>query len=206
MKKYKPQKMISQSRFRDYFKTWNSDEQDLLLRKMQQLLSENSDYADDKNYGHLCNLITSLAMVMVLEENGKARSEAEKAVADAMYKFIEPQIKSMEKLASHSWFVDFLKFSMPIKFRNTLGYGWSVDFPEAPKGVFSMVTHKCIYAQIFEKYGMPKMTAVFCKVDDILYSNLPCAEFLYTQQIGNGGAVCDYTFKKKFGKNKADIH
>ena len=95
MKKYKPQKMISQSRFRYYFKTWNSDEQDLLLRKMQQLLSENSDYADDKNYGHLCNLITSLAMVMVLEENGKARSEAEKAVADAMYKFIEPQIKSM---------------------------------------------------------------------------------------------------------------
>ena len=206
MKKYKPQKMISQSRFRDYFKTWNSDEQDLLLRKMQQLLSENSDYADDKNYGHLCNLITSLAMVMVLEENGKARSEAEKAVADAMYKFIEPQIKSMEKLASHSWFVDFLKFSMPIKFRNTLGYGWSVDFPEAPKGVFSMVTHKCIYAQIFEKYGMPEMTAVFCKVDDILYSNLPCAEFLYTQQIGNGGAVCDYTFKKKLEKNKADIH
>ena len=206
MKKYKPQKMISQSRFRDYFKTWNSDEQDFLLRKMQQLLSENSDYVDDKNYGHLCNLITSLAMVMVLEENGKARSEAEKAVADAMYKFIEPQIKSMEKLASHSWFVDFLKFSMPIKFRNTLGYGWSVDFPEAPKGVFSMVTHKCIYAQIFEKYGMPEMTAVFCKVDDILYSNLPCAEFLYTQQIGNGGAVCDYTFKKKLGKNKADIH
>lgn len=196
MKKYKPQKMISQSRFRDYFKTWNSDEQDLLLRKMEQLLSENSDYADDKNYGHLCNLITSLAMVMVLEENGKARSEAEKAVADAMYKFIEPQIKSMEKLASHSWFVDFLKFSMPIKFRNTLGYGWSVDFPEAPKGVFSMVTYKCIYAQIFEKYGMPEMTAVYCKVDDILYSNLPRAEFLYTQQIGNGGAVCDYTFKK----------
>ena len=72
--------MIFQSRFRDYFKTWNSDEQDSLFGKMQQLLSENSDYADDINYGHLCNLITSLAMVMVLEENGKARSEAEKAV------------------------------------------------------------------------------------------------------------------------------
>ena len=24
---------------------------------------------------------------------------------------------------------------------------------------------------------MPEMTAVFCKVDDILYSDLPCAEF-----------------------------
>ena len=46
---------------------------------------------------------------------------------------------------------------------------------------------------------MPEMTAVFCKVDDILYSNLPRAEFLYTQQIGTGGSMCDYSFRKKDG-------
>ena len=30
-----------------------------------------------------------------------------------------------------------------------------------------------------------------------LYSNLPRAEFLYTQQIGTGGTMCDYTFRKR---------
>ncbi len=55
----------------------------------------------------------------------------------------------------------------------------------------------CIYHQIFSKYGMPEMTAVFCKVDDILYSELPKAEFLYTEQIGRGGSMCDYTFKER---------
>ena len=35
------------------------------------------------------------------------------------------------------------------------------------------------------------------KVDDILYSELPKAEFLYTEQIGRGGSMCDYTFKKR---------
>lgn len=59
-----------------------------------------------------------------------------------------------------------------------------------------MITHKCIYHEIFSRYGMPEMTAKFCKVDDIMYSELPRAEFLYTQQIGNGGAMCDYTFRK----------
>ena len=46
-------------------------------------------------------------------------------------------------------------------------------------------------------YNMPEMTAVFCKADDILYGKLPRAEFLYTQQIGTGGSMCDYTFKKR---------
>ena len=41
------------------------------------------------------------------------------------------------------------------------------------------------------------MTAVFCKVDDILYSELPRAEFSYTEQIGTGGKVCDYSFRKR---------
>ena len=41
-----------------------------------------------------------------------------------MYKFIEPQIESMKKLASHGWFVSMLKITMPFKFKRTLGYGW----------------------------------------------------------------------------------
>lgn len=196
-KKYRPQKMIAQSRFRDYYNKLDEQEQLRFKTMMAQLIKENSEYADSKNYSRLCNLITSLAMIIMLEENGKTRKEAEDTVAAVMYKFIEPQIAFMQKLASNSWFVDFLKISMPIKFRNTLGYGWNVEFPKCPKDTFSMITHSCIYHQIFSKYGMPEMTAVFCKVDDILYSELPKAQFLYTEQIGTGGSMCDYTFKKR---------
>ena len=32
---------------------------------------------------------------------------------------------------------------------------------------------------------------------NILYSELPRAEFLYTEQIGRGGSMCYYTFKKR---------
>ena len=196
-KKCDPEKMIAKSRFKDFFHGLDEKEQLRLTDLMTQLINENQEYADSKNYGHLCNLITSLAIVLMLEENGKSRKEAEDIVAVAMYKFIEPQIDVMQKLASNSWFVGFLKISMPIKFRNTLGYGWDVEFPKCKRDTFSMITHSCIYHQIFSKYGIPKMSAVFCKVEDILYSNLPRAEFLYTEQIGNGGSMCDYTFKKR---------
>lgn len=52
------------------------------------------------------------------------------------------------------------------------------------------------YHDIFSKYGMPEFTAVFCQVGDMMYSELPRAEFLYTQQIGRGGDMCDYTFRR----------
>lgn len=196
-KKYVPRKMIPRSRFRDLYKEWDEEDRALLIDKMNVLLFENSQYTDSKNYRFLCNLLTSLAIVQVLESKGMPRKEAEQYTADAMYKFIEPQIKSMKKLASNGWFVRFLKLTMPMKFRNTLGYGWDVEFPKCGRDEFSMITHKCIFHQIFEKYGMPEMTAIFCKVDDILYSDLPRADFLYSQQIGNGGTMCDYTFRRK---------
>ena len=197
MKKYVSVRMIRQSRFVIFFETWSEKEKEQLIAQMNRLIEENREYTDANNYGHLCNLLTSIAMILVLEENGKTREEAEKEVAEAMYEFIKPQIISMKKLASHGCFVKFLKIAMPIKFKKTLGYGWSVEFPECPSDTFKMITHRCIYQQLFAKYGMPEMTARFCKVDDILYSDLPRAEFSYTEQIGNGGSICDYTYKKR---------
>lgn len=196
-KVYLPQQMILRSRFRDLYKEWDEEDRALLADKMDVLIRENSQYTDSKNYGFMCNLLSSLAIVQVLEGKGMPRKDAQEYVADAMYKYMEPQIDSMKRLASHGWFVRFLKLTMPLKFKITLGYGWDVEFPKCGKDEFSMITHKCIFRQLFEKYGMPEMTAVFCKVDDILYSNLPRADFLYTEQIGTGGTVCDYTFRKK---------
>lgn len=55
--------------------------------------------------------------------------------------------------------------------------------------------------QVLEESGKSRReaqeTAVFCQVDNMMYSALPRAEFLYTQQIGRGGTMCDYTFRKR---------
>ncbi len=55
--------------------------------------------------------------------------------------------------------------------------------------------------QLLEESGKSRReaqeTAVFCQVDDMMYSVLPRAEFLYTQQIGRGGTMCDYSFRKR---------
>ena len=50
MKKYIPQKMIENSRFCTFFKTLSEDEKQQLITKIDRLVEENSEYADDRNY------------------------------------------------------------------------------------------------------------------------------------------------------------
>ncbi len=194
--RYIAEKMLKASRFRDLEKTLTENECAQTIQNINRLLDENKEYADSKNYGHLCNLLSALALVQMYEAEGKTRTEAQHIVLEAMYRYLEPQIPSMQHLAAHRWFVSMLKIAMPIKFRHTLGYGWSVSFPKAPHHQFVMVTHSCIYAQIFTKYGMPEMTKGFCRVDNLLYDNLPNTKFFYTERIGEGGSQCDYCYER----------
>ena len=197
MKKYDPEKMTSDSRFSTLFASSDKALQKSVLNKIGGLVSDNRQYADDKNYGFLCNLFSALAFIFAYEERGKTRDESISLVKNAMYDYIKPQIKQMKNLSRLPVFVPFLKAFMPAKFRKIAGYGWNIEFPQAPKNTFSMITHDCIFDKIFRKYGIPELTSVFCYVDDILYGSLPGADFIYTQQIGNGGSCCDYRFVRK---------
>ncbi len=194
--KYEPRKMLKNSRFRDFSKTLNEEEYKKTLEGMKKLIDDNQDYCDKNNYKHLCNLFSSLSLVWMLIDEGKSKEESQKIVFDAMYAYLKPQVPSMQRIAKHRWFVPFLKKTMPLKFKKTCGYGWKITYPETSKKKFSMTTHACIFAQIFAKYGMPEMTKGFCRVDNLMYDELPNTKFSYTERIGEGGKVCDYSFER----------
>ena len=133
MKDYDPRKMISDSRFSVLFADSDKAMQEKVLSRIGRLVSDNRPYADDKNYGFLCNLFTSLAFVFSYEERGRTREESIAIVRNAMYDFVKPQIDTMKKLSRLPVFVPFLKVYMPIKIRKTAGYGWNIELPQAPK-------------------------------------------------------------------------
>ncbi len=127
---YIAEKMLKTSRFRDSAKTLNEDELARAIQNINRLLDENKEYADSKNYGHLCNLFSALALVQMYEAEGKERTEAQRIVLEAMYRYLDPQVSSMQRLAAHRWFVPMLKIAMPIKFRHTLAMGGACLSPK----------------------------------------------------------------------------
>lgn len=194
--RYNAKKMLRGSRFKDFSKTLSADELEKTIKNMDRLIEENVEYTDKQNYAHLSNLFSSLALVWTFIDEGKSKEESQRIVFDAMYRYLEPKIPTMEWIAKHKWFVPLLKWMMPKKFKRTCGHGWKITYPKAPKNEFSMITHLCIYADIFRKYGMPEMTKGFCKVDNLMYGSLPKTRFSYSERIGEGGKVCDYVFKR----------
>lgn len=194
--KYLPEKMIKKSRFSVLYDNSDNSAKRFVTERISRYIDENPEYCDNKNYGHLCNLFSALAYEEYFEQSC-LRAEAIEKVKSAMYEYLKPQISKMQRLSENPLFIPFLKLTMPLKFRHSCGYGWRIEYPKVGKNEFAMTTHKCIFCTIFTKYAIFELAEIFCKVDDLLYSNLPGADFLYTEQLGTGGRMCDYTFRRK---------
>lgn len=194
--KYIPEKMVSRSRFSDLYNNSETFAKHFVIDKISCYISENPEYCDNKNYGHLCNLFSALAFEEFFEQSC-SRAEAIEKVQKAMYKYLEPMVGKMRRLSENPIFIPFLKCTMPLKFKCTCGYGWKIEYPKTDKNEFAMTTRECIYCKIFAKYSIFEMAKIFCIVDDLLYSDMPGAAFLYTEQLGTGGKMCDYIFRKK---------
>lgn len=197
MKKYIPEDMMKKSRFRDLYSSCETSTVLMTMSIMQKLIDENEEYADDENYGHLCNLFSAMAFCLAFEAQGSDRKKSLERVKTAMYEALKPQINRMKGLSKSPLFIPLLKMTMPLKLRKTMGYGWKVEFQKEKRAGFALITHECIYCQICNKYQIPELIPVFCHVDDLLYSDLPRVSFSYTQKLGTGGKLCDCKFQKR---------
>lgn len=93
---YNSQKMLKKSRFKDFIKTLNKDEYQKTIKHFDILLEENKVYEDKQNYEFLCNLFSSLSLVLMYIENGRVKEESQRIVLDAMYSFLKKKIPSMQ--------------------------------------------------------------------------------------------------------------
>ena len=70
MKKYEPKEMVRVSRYQNYFPTLFADIQDEIYVRMRELIDEEKEYCDKRNYNHMAQILTSIAMYEVLQKHG----------------------------------------------------------------------------------------------------------------------------------------
>ena len=62
MKKYTPIKMIRAGRYKVCFDGLESEVQAGVLYRMEMLITDNREWCDKGNYGHLCNILPTIAI------------------------------------------------------------------------------------------------------------------------------------------------
>lgn len=193
MKTYRPEALVSVSRYRNCFPTLPENVQADIYARMAELIQEEKEYCDRGNYSHMAQILTSVAMYEVLQKHGKSEEEAYKIVSGKMWKFLDPS--SMQKLARKSFFLPLMKKIVPFGFKKGSGYGWRYTWhKDDPKDRFHFECNECIYAKILGKRGLLKLGAMCCHADIINYGSLPYTDFIRTRTLCQGGELCDFLF------------
>ena len=194
-KKYIPEKMMRDSRYRRYFEGLGDDERRDALERMRRLIDEERQWCDRGNYGHLCNILATLALDETLAALGMTPDERLRVLSEAMWSALNP--KPMKRLARLSFFVPLMKKVVPLGFSKKSGRGWSYvwHLDTDPANEFHFECTECLYRHIFEKRGvLERFGPMFCHSDIINYGQLPYTDFIRTQTLCQGGDLCDFRF------------
>ena len=76
------------------------------------------------------------------------------------------------------------------------GAGWGVRWVEDSPARVAYDMTECFYHKVLTAYGAPELTAHFCKVDDLLYSNLPGIKWERTKTLARGDDCCNFGFSR----------
>ena len=190
---YTPEKLVSVSRYRNYFPTLEKDAQAEVLARMAELTDEERDFCDKGNYRHMAQILTSVALYEVLQKRGMSEAEACRTVSEEMWKFLDPS--GMKKLARGPFFLPLMKKIVPLGFKKGSGAGWRYTWHrDDPKDEFHFECNECLYAKILGKRGLWKLGAMCCHADIINYGDLPYTDFIRTETLCQGGKICDFRF------------
>ena len=189
MKKYIPEQMVKVSRYQNFFPTLDAGMQADVYARMRELIEEEREYCDKRNYEHMAQIITSIALYEVLQRHGASEEEAYRAVSEEMWAFLDPS--GMQKLARMRFFLPLMKRVVPFGFKHKSGVGWRYTWHgDDPKDRFRFETNECIYEKILGRRGLLKLGTMCCNADVINYGSLPYTDFRRTkEQICGDGAL-----------------
>jgi hypothetical protein len=75
--------------------------------------------------------------------------------------------------------------------------GWDMVQVENSKTSFAFNVHRCFYLDIFTAYGAPELTALYCRLDDLLYTQWsPSIRWERNKTLGRGDDCCDFRYSR----------
>jgi len=146
---------------------------------------------------HLVNyMLPALALYLCLRTQD---CDKEAALALVGLLFSSAMSVTRRRLAFLGWFrviYPLIRFFTPRFVRaNFPAEGFDVEWQEISSQSITFNIHTCFYLDVFNKYDAPELTAVFCDLDDYVYTDVsPHFRWMRTQTLGRGGACCDFRF------------
>ena len=139
-------------------------------------------------------ILPVLALYQVLRENDLDMETALENVERLLTKTIRPNRRLLNALGKTPAFYNLLKWlTKPFTTRNFPPEGWQIEWVEISNDSVAFDMHSCFYLETLVVYGVPELTLVFCKMDDLIYERIsPYVRWERTGTLARGDPVCDF--------------
>ena len=74
--------------------------------------------------------------------------------------------------------------------------GWDFHWVEDSDSAIAYDCRDCFYLRVLTAYGVPDLTAHFCKIDDVMFSRFPYFAWKRTKTLGRGDDCCDFRYER----------
>ena len=187
-------------------KTRGKEEGERLAAQVQQryeeLYESRPRYSNQALANHLeDNILPGLALYQVLREDG-CDQPAALAEVDRLEEitFRESGMnQAMQKIARLPNPFGIFRALQGLIGKMFPKEGWTFIWKENSDRVIAYDCTNCFYLNTLTQYGAPELTPTFCRLDDVMFENVPFIEWKRTKTLGRGDEVCDFRFEKKKG-------
>jgi hypothetical protein len=188
-------KALRRGRLKTMYTALPKDIQQRVAQRCEALVCENPQ-TEKSLIGHVHGIILpAVALRAVLPENGYTKGECLRLIRASALDSAKPMQKVFSTAGRLPFFFSLLrvmcKKTMPVMFSDG---GWVFRWKADSKTAIEWDCTKCIYHDLFVRYGFPELTPIFCECDDVIYGNIPTARWRRTKTIGRGADVCDFRF------------
>ena len=157
--------------------------------------------------GHLREyILPGLALYQLLREDGNSPEVALAQVDKTCEQLAIPSRNGMQRLGRLPFIYPALRLFIRLALRRYPAAGWQLEWVENSPHAIRFTMQRCFYYDSLSSQGAPELTASFCRMDDLIYSEVsPYLEWRRTKTIGRGAAYCDFCFARATAKRTNQV-
>jgi hypothetical protein len=144
------------------------------------------------------SILPGIALYQTLLHDPEIQQSSMDLVEAAFGEWAASRRKALEPLARRSIFYWLMRFTTRlVTSRSYPEEGWKIEWLEVSGKQIAYNINKCFYLEVLLEYGVPELTAQYCRVDDLIYEGLsPHAVWDRKKTLGRGDDCCDFRFER----------
>jgi hypothetical protein len=145
-------------------------------------------------------ILPGLALYQVLRESGESQDNALGMIDRAFDQLFSGDVTQMKRIGRLPFVLLFFRLFVKSFMHKFPPEGWQIEWRQNDKNGIRFDMASCFYQATLRRLGAPELTASFCRVDDLIYSEMsPYVAWQRTMTIAGGDAYCDFCFASTRG-------